>query len=412
MNARLAACFSALLLSAASHSVCAADLGAERVVFGKYTGANAGDAAFQKTRDWLESQKVSMLEEIHKLTGLALPAGKKIHVAFNDNPPNAPDQRATTFATTQPHPDGALVTYSLANVHKLPAWVSPRSFLQHELFHATQLCSMDAGSYNRIDPWVKEGLAIYAGDEIPSRVRNHYFACEKQGIPAQQMAEHLFDGLTKRGKSSDYLEEGLAILHICRAHGNDALKRFIREITFDRRPWRQSLETITQQNLAAFETDAKKFAAQIFMNLDRTLHTLGARRGDPHSQLEAVSKALVATNENPVGRAPPPAVPQPEKNPLPQPAPVESRQKPNLGLSAQNADADNKGVVITAVAAGGIGEQTGLQVGDSLTHFNGVPVKNVAHLRELLESVKFGDTVPIVVVRNEKSFRATLQFGK
>lgn len=409
MNARFAVRFTALLMTVPL-SVCAADLGAERVVFGKYTGANAGNAAFQKTRDWLESQKVSMLEEIHKLTGLALPAGRKIYVEFNDNPANAPDQRATTFATTQPHRDGALVTYSLANVHKLPPWVSPRPFMQHELFHAVQLCSMDAVSYNRLDPWVKEGLAVYAGGEIPSRVRNHYFACEQQGIAPTRMAENLFDGLTKRGKSSDYLEEGLTILYLVRAFGDDALKRFIREITFEKRPWRQSLETLTQLNPAAFETNAKQFAAEIFINLDRNLQALGARRGDLPSQMEAVSKSLASANEPPLGRAPPPAAPSPEKNPPPQHAPP--REKPNLGLSAQNPDADNNGVVITAVAAGGIGEQTGLQVGDYITHFNGAPLKDVAHLRELLATVKYGDAVPIVVVRNGKTFRATLQFGK
>jgi hypothetical protein len=418
----LAACLCAHLAEAAdpqtqnpkpSPPFAAPDLGADRVIFGKYTGAHAADPAFQKTRDSLESQKAEMLAEIYKLTGLALPAGKKIHIVFNDNPAAAPDQRATTFATTQPHPEGALVTYSLANVHKLPAWVPVRTFLQHELVHAIQLCSTDPASYNRIDPWVKEGIAVYAGGEIPSRVRNHYFACETQRIPPQQMAQVLFDGLTQRGKSSDYLEEALAIFYLARAFGDEALHRFIREITLARRPWRHSLETLTNQPFSAFEAAAKQFAAELFLNLDRALQQLGDRRGDAQAQLQAVNKALASTTENPLGRAPPAAAAPPDKMPpAPPPPPAASRQKPNLGLTAQNSDTDTTGVVITAIASGGIGEQTGLQIGDHITHFNGQPIKDVAHLRELLDAVKFGDTVPIIVVRNGKAYRATLQFGK
>gem|GEM_PF-5973195 len=68
--------------------------GGDRVLFGKYTSAHADDPAYQKTRDPLETAKRGMLEEIYKLTGLALPADKKIHVAFNDNLTDAPDPQA------------------------------------------------------------------------------------------------------------------------------------------------------------------------------------------------------------------------------------------------------------------------------------------------------------------------------
>ncbi|MFW6215467.1 MAG: PDZ domain-containing protein [Alkalispirochaetaceae bacterium] len=82
----------------------------------------------------------------------------------------------------------------------------------------------------------------------------------------------------------------------------------------------------------------------------------------------------------------------------------------DLGLSVEPLDADRRealeldeqvsGVVVTGVA-GGPAAEAGLSPGDVITRVNRETIENVADLREILETVESGRSVPLLVLRDQ-----------
>jgi serine protease Do len=69
---------------------------------------------------------------------------------------------------------------------------------------------------------------------------------------------------------------------------------------------------------------------------------------------------------------------------------------------------DQAGITVTQVNPGSCAEQAGVQVGDKITHFNGVEVWCNAQLNFQKEKYKIGDTVTITVEREGESIELTV----
>ena len=89
--------------------------------------------------------------------------------------------------------------------------------------------------------------------------------------------------------------------------------------------------------------------------------------------------------------------------------------RPMLGIMVESIQyeyailyKDQAGITVTQVNPGSCAEQAGVQVGDKITHFNGVEVWCNAQLNFQKEKYKIGDTVTITVERNGESMDLTI----
>lgn len=89
--------------------------------------------------------------------------------------------------------------------------------------------------------------------------------------------------------------------------------------------------------------------------------------------------------------------------------------RPMLGIMVESIQyeyailyKDQAGITVTQVNPGSCAEQAGVQVGDKITHFNGVEVWCNAQLNFQKEKYKIGDTVTITVERNGESIELTV----
>ncbi|MBQ2865717.1 MAG: trypsin-like peptidase domain-containing protein [Clostridia bacterium] len=89
--------------------------------------------------------------------------------------------------------------------------------------------------------------------------------------------------------------------------------------------------------------------------------------------------------------------------------------RPMLGITVESIQyeyaiiyKDQAGITVTEVGAGTCAEKAGIQVGDKITHFNGVEVWCNAQLNFQKEKYKIGDTVTVTVERDGKSIDLTV----
>lgn len=89
--------------------------------------------------------------------------------------------------------------------------------------------------------------------------------------------------------------------------------------------------------------------------------------------------------------------------------------RPMLGIMVESIQyeyailyKDQAGITVTQVNPGSCAEQAGVQVGDKITHFNGVEVWCNAQLNFQKEKYKIGDTVTITVEREGESIELTI----
>ncbi len=63
-----------------------------------------------------------------------------------------------------------------------------------------------------------------------------------------------------------------------------------------------------------------------------------------------------------------------------------------------------EGLYISAIAAGSSAEEEGVQVGDILTHVNGIPVRKTTDVLEIRDTLAVGDQMTLTIFRDGKTF--------
>jgi serine protease Do len=74
--------------------------------------------------------------------------------------------------------------------------------------------------------------------------------------------------------------------------------------------------------------------------------------------------------------------------------------------------ADDKGVVVEDVAAGGPSAKAGLAAGDVILQFDGQPVDRSTHLQWMASTAGVGRTVPVKVLRDGKNVDLKVTLGQ
>jgi len=87
------------------------------------------------------------------------------------------------------------------------------------------------------------------------------------------------------------------------------------------------------------------------------------------------------------------------------------RSKVKLGAQVQDMD-DNSGVKILNVEKEGAVEKAGLQNNDVITKINDTKISSVDDLRNMLKTIKEGDTIQVTYIRNNNSKTVSIKFPK
>jgi membrane protease YdiL (CAAX protease family) len=78
---------------------------------------------------------------------------------------------------------------------------------------------------------------------------------------------------------------------------------------------------------------------------------------------------------------------------------------PVMGFRGHPSDAT---CIIHEIMPGSAAEEAGLQAGDTITSFDGEPVRDFTHLLETIRYYRAGEAVPVTVERSEKEFELTV----
>jgi Do/DeqQ family serine protease len=71
-----------------------------------------------------------------------------------------------------------------------------------------------------------------------------------------------------------------------------------------------------------------------------------------------------------------------------------------------------RGVIINDVIAGSPAEKAGLKPKDVILEYNGIPVRNIAHIQSLVGRTAPGTTVPLKILRDGKEMTVNVQIGE
>ena len=118
-------------------------------------------------------------------------------------------------------------------------------------------------------------------------------------------------------------------------------------------------------------------------------------------------QTLLERLEGRLNRVLPPAG---QPTPAELPAPADGRAG-YLGLSADDAAPDGRGVLVESVREAGPAEAAGLQPGDLITAVNGRPVRNVDDMDAALSPLNAGAKVPMSFERDGKRQTLTVTLG-
>ncbi|MFT7680090.1 MAG: putative metalloprotease with PDZ domain [Planctomycetota bacterium] len=86
----------------------------------------------------------------------------------------------------------------------------------------------------------------------------------------------------------------------------------------------------------------------------------------------------------------------------------EMRNRPFMGVQLENGD---ESVSIGSVTDGGPAETAGIQAGDRLISFDGVPIDSMRALREFMSEHAPGDVIEVLLERSGKEQRISLKLG-
>ena len=89
----------------------------------------------------------------------------------------------------------------------------------------------------------------------------------------------------------------------------------------------------------------------------------------------------------------------------------EEKSKPRFGVSIDEVEEGN-GVLVTKVYEGSLAEQSGVQEGDIITHFNGVEVNNADELIEAVQASPANEKVTLVFMRDGKKMKEKVTFER
>lgn len=87
------------------------------------------------------------------------------------------------------------------------------------------------------------------------------------------------------------------------------------------------------------------------------------------------------------------------------------RSKVKLGAQVQDMD-DNSGVKILNVEKDGAVEKAGLKNNDVISKINDTKISSVDDLRNMLKTIKEGDTIQVTYIRNNNSKTVSIKFSK
>jgi putative serine protease PepD len=80
--------------------------------------------------------------------------------------------------------------------------------------------------------------------------------------------------------------------------------------------------------------------------------------------------------------------------------------------SATSTDSDTVGALISEVSSGGAAQKAGLEAGDVVTNFNGVPITDATDLTAQVRTLAAGDTADLTYVREGKSITVSVTVGE
>jgi aminopeptidase YwaD len=75
---------------------------------------------------------------------------------------------------------------------------------------------------------------------------------------------------------------------------------------------------------------------------------------------------------------------------------------PRMGFTPDYNAAGDKGVLIGEVNAGQAAANAGIKAGDLIVEMAGKPVKNMENYMEVIRTQKKGDTIEVILMRNDK----------
>jgi hypothetical protein len=241
--------------------------------------------------------------------------------------------------------------------------------------HALQCAIMGDADYWKLNLWIQEGLATYAGGHGPDWTRRFYELQKRRAPDTRRVAARIINGLEAHESPADYVEDYLAFEFLVQRWGDYALKLFVQEITVRRTPWKQALYKVTGLNWPAFAAAAKQFSTDYIVNLETPTAKTAAS-------------------------APPPA------------------PKPELGLLLQDLDETaarqlpgRKGVAVAAVVRDSIADRAGLEAGDIVITVGERTVENAAHVSALLDALKLGESVVIKLIRDGQPLAVALRIS-
>jgi hypothetical protein len=323
-----------------------------------------------------------VLEEIYRLVGLTLPEGKRVEVVFQSGSNG-------TWGFTQARSWGALIIVQLSHPQKFVH--GERPLFQHEMMHALQNAWIENHLGRFFPDWIFEGLATYVGGHGPHKTRESLARSGSRMING--LGRHSF------GASSDYAEGYLAFLYLEHLAGEGAVKTFVRDITIQRTPWKESLKKLTGMEFAEFSENAKQFSLDYIAQVGRP------RMSRDKLQTEDLAPPQLAQKRDA-------AKPDDAGTPAPGDDAAAHPAWRTFGLVLQSVDGQairelknsaNAAFVVVGVDDESAGAKAGLEVGDVVTSVNGASVGNAAALQPLLDGVKAGTEFKLEIFRGGKN---------
>ncbi|MDA1194196.1 MAG: hypothetical protein O2894_03350 [Planctomycetota bacterium] len=218
-----------------------------------YDGRYRDHPAFEDAFGDLETQVGRALTKIHERLGLKPKASGRIHVHVRDADPRrfGHDRARCTTRRVEGQDYQHVDLYA---EYFVSGDADVETVLTHELVHAVMRDRMSRSAYERLPPWLREGLAVHVADEGERHLHRTLLACER--------VESLLTGLSSGARSVlTYPYAGLAIDCLVARAGPDALPRLAAALVAGTAPTR-AVEDVAGVSFAAFRTEVDAFARE------------------------------------------------------------------------------------------------------------------------------------------------------
>ncbi len=193
----------------------------------RYTGRHREDPRFEQTFGRLEGSVRRSLRHIEDRLGLAPTSAAGIHVYVRDADTSRYGHDRARCRTKAAGGE-ELQHVELYAEYFVSGDADLDTVVTHELVHAVMRQRMRKQRYERLPPWLREGLAVHVAGEGERHLRRTLLACEK--------TDALMTGLVTDTRSVQmYAYAWLAVEYLVEKGGPTALRRLARGLVAGRR---------------------------------------------------------------------------------------------------------------------------------------------------------------------------------